>query len=100
MGSIKERGSVVEVREDSLVKAFIPSGENKPNGLQNSLVTSASIKLKDLPDNKLESLMGLESLTKQNGNSSESWNLPAAPSATSVPLLKHKLGSCWKHLVS
>lgn len=72
LGSIKGRGNVVEVREGSLVKAFIPAGDNKPNGLQNSLVKSASNKSKGLPDGnlKVDSLMGLETLSKQQSGPS------------------------------
>ena len=72
LGSIKGRGNVVEVREDSLVKTFIPAGDNKPNGLQNALVKSISNKSNGLPDGhvKLDSLLGLETLTKQNAGTS------------------------------
>nr|KYP62616.1 hypothetical protein KK1_017157 [Cajanus cajan] len=43
LGSIKGRGNIVEVREDSLVKAFMPTGnENKVNGLEASSVKSIS----------------------------------------------------------
>jgi len=59
LGSIKGRGNVVEVREDSLVKAFIPAGDNKPNGLPNSLAKSISNKSNGLPAGhvKLDALM-------------------------------------------
>ncbi|CAK7337638.1 unnamed protein product [Dovyalis caffra] len=72
LGSIKGRGNVVEVREDSLVKAFIPAGDNKPNGLPNSLVKSISNKSNGQPDGhvKLDSLLGLETVTKQNAGTS------------------------------
>ncbi|KAL9378370.1 hypothetical protein Peur_029705 [Populus x canadensis] len=72
LGSIKGRGNVVEVREDSLVKAFIPAGDNKPNGLPNALAKSISNKSNGLPDGhmKLDSLLGLETLTKQNAGTS------------------------------
>jgi hypothetical protein len=72
LGSIKGRGNVVEVREDSLVKAFIPAGDNKPNGLPNALAKSISNKSNGLPDGhmKLDSLLGLETLTKQNTGTS------------------------------
>ncbi|XP_011039199.1 PREDICTED: uncharacterized protein LOC105135830 [Populus euphratica] len=72
LGSIKGRGNVVEVREDSLVKAFIPAGDNKPNGLPNALAKSKSNKSNGLPDGhmKLDSLLGLETLTKQNTGTS------------------------------
>ncbi|XP_061949878.1 uncharacterized protein LOC133673191 [Populus nigra] len=72
LGSIKGRGNIVEVREDSLVKAFIPAGDNKPNGLPNALAKSISNKSNGLPDGhmKLDSLLGLETLTKQNAGTS------------------------------
>uniref|UniRef100_A0A6N2LAX6 Uncharacterized protein n=1 Tax=Salix viminalis TaxID=40686 RepID=A0A6N2LAX6_SALVM len=72
LGSIKGRGNVVEVREDSLVKTFIPAGDNKPNGLPNALAKSISNKSNGLPDGhvKLDSLLGLETLTKQNAGTS------------------------------
>ncbi|XP_068641755.1 uncharacterized protein [Aristolochia californica] len=41
LGAIKGRGNVIEVREDSLVKAF--SGENKANGLQTSLIKANGV---------------------------------------------------------
>ena len=71
LGSIKGRGNVVEVREDSLVKAFIPAGDNKPNGLPNSLAKSISTKSNGLPAGhvKLDALMGLETLAKHAGTS-------------------------------
>lgn len=63
LGSIKGRGNIVEVREDSLVRtpAF---GENKPNALP--MASSISNKSK-VPDgvSKGNSLMGLETLTQQ-----------------------------------
>ncbi|KAK7263111.1 hypothetical protein RJT34_30696 [Clitoria ternatea] len=41
LGSIKGRGNIVEVREDSLVKAFMPRGnESKVNGLEVSSIKS------------------------------------------------------------
>ncbi|XP_068636702.1 uncharacterized protein [Aristolochia californica] len=60
LGAIKGRGNVIEVREDSLVKAF--TGENKANGLQTSI-----IKANGVPDGKLktDSLMGVDTLSKQ-----------------------------------
>ncbi|GAV72477.1 hypothetical protein CFOL_v3_15965 [Cephalotus follicularis] len=72
LGSIKGRGNIVEVREDSLVKAFIPAGGNsKSNGLHASTVKSVSINSQGVPggDSKVESLMGLETLTKQYAGS-------------------------------
>ncbi|KAK9284387.1 hypothetical protein L1049_023558 [Liquidambar formosana] len=68
LGSIKGRGNIVEVREDSLVKALAPSGGDiKANGFQSSLVKSLSNKSKGGPasDSRLDSLMGLETLTNQ-----------------------------------
>ncbi|KAF9678466.1 hypothetical protein SADUNF_Sadunf07G0037900 [Salix dunnii] len=72
LGSIKGRGNVVEVREDSLVKTFIPGGDNKPNGLQNALAKSISNTSNGLPDGhvKLDSLLGMETHTKQNAGTS------------------------------
>ncbi|KAJ6740284.1 AUTOPHAGY PROTEIN 16-LIKE [Salix purpurea] len=72
LGSIKGRGNVVEVREDSLVKTFIPAGDNKLNGLPNVLAKSISNKSNGLPDGhvKLDSLLGLETLSKQNAGTS------------------------------
>ncbi|XP_024179532.1 uncharacterized protein LOC112185508 [Rosa chinensis] len=68
LGSIRGRGNIVEVREDSLVKAFKPAGgDNKPNGLQDSSVTSTSNMSKGVPGGG--SLMGLETLTKQVASS-------------------------------
>ncbi|KAG9450862.1 hypothetical protein H6P81_010827 [Aristolochia fimbriata] len=61
LGAIKGRGNVIEVREDSLVKAF--SGENKANGLQTSLVKANGVMGADL---KPDSLMGVETLSKQS----------------------------------
>ncbi|KAM7252155.1 hypothetical protein ACFE04_024038 [Oxalis oulophora] len=70
LGSIKGRGNIVEVREDSLVKTLMPAGvdNNKPNGaLNTSVVNSAQSKSTEVPNagSKLESLMGLETLSKQ-----------------------------------
>ncbi|KAK2967552.1 hypothetical protein RJ640_030423 [Escallonia rubra] len=63
LGLIKGRGNIVEVREDSLVKALKPeSSDIKANGHQTLLLTSASNKSKGVSDG--ESLMGLETLTK------------------------------------
>lgn len=65
LGSIKGRGNIVPVREDSLV--LPPSGvEGKPTGIQTSVALSNL--LKGVPS-KGESLMGLESLGKQSGGS-------------------------------
>lgn len=68
LGSIKGRGNIVAVREDSLVKVLTPArSDSKPNGIQTSLVKSTSNKSKGVVegDTKAESLMGLETLTKQ-----------------------------------
>ncbi|PQQ18174.1 uncharacterized protein Pyn_35991 [Prunus yedoensis var. nudiflora] len=68
LGSIKGRGNIVEVREDSLVKAFTPTGgSNKPNGPQLSSVKSTSNMSKGVPGG--DSLMGLETLNKQFASS-------------------------------
>ncbi|KAJ7952887.1 Transducin/WD40 repeat-like superfamily protein [Quillaja saponaria] len=67
------RGNIVEVREDSLVKAFSPAGGGiKPNGLDTSIIKSISNQSKEASDSisKGESLMGLESLDKQFSSSS------------------------------
>ncbi|KAM1073612.1 hypothetical protein PS2_018339 [Malus domestica] len=67
LGSIKGRGNIVEVREDSLVKAFISAGgDNKQNGLP--LSKSTSNVSKGVPG--AGSLMGLETLNKQFASSS------------------------------
>ncbi|KAM0970663.1 hypothetical protein ACFX15_018112 [Malus domestica] len=67
LGSIKGRGNIVEVREDSLVKAFISAGgDNKQNGLL--LSKSTSNVSKGVPG--AGSLMGLETLNKQFASSS------------------------------
>lgn len=71
LGLIKGRGNIVEVREDSLVKVLKPEGtETRANGLQTSAVTSTSNKTSGLPvgDSKVESLMGLETLTQSSGS--------------------------------
>ncbi|CAL2273516.1 unnamed protein product [Prunus armeniaca] len=68
LGSIKGRGNIVEVREDSLVKSFTPAGgSNKPNGPQLSSVKSTSNMSKGVPGG--DSLMGLETLNKQFASS-------------------------------
>lgn len=68
LGSIRGRGNIVEVREGSLVKAFKSAGgDNKPNGVQESSVKSASDVSKGVPGGG--SLMGLETLTKQVASS-------------------------------
>lgn len=69
LGLIKGRGSVVEVREDSLVKAFkAESGEDKVNGPQKSIVASTANQSKGLPEGEM--LMGLENLGKKVTSSS------------------------------
>jgi hypothetical protein len=68
LGSIKGRGNIVEVRENSLVKAFTPAGaDKKPNGLQMPSVKYISNKSNGVPDgnSRDDSLMGLETLGKQ-----------------------------------
>lgn len=70
LGSIKGRGNIVEVREDSLVKAFSPAGaDNKPNGLP--IASSITNKSKAVADggSKGDSLMGLETLMKESSGS-------------------------------
>ncbi|KAK4792051.1 hypothetical protein SAY86_022486 [Trapa natans] len=63
LGSIKGRGNIVPVREDSLV--LPPSGvDGKPTRSQISMATS---NLSRGVPSKSESLMGLESLGKQSG---------------------------------
>ncbi|KAH9663477.1 WD REPEATS REGION domain-containing protein [Citrus sinensis] len=72
LGSIKGRGTIVEVTEKSLVKDFIPAGaDNKPNGVHSSSVKSTYNKSKGASDvdSKVGSLMGLETLTIQNTSS-------------------------------
>jgi len=72
LGAIKGRGNIVEVRDDSLVKAFTPTGgDKKPNGLQMSSVKNMPNKSNGVPDgnSKGDSLMGLESLGKQFASS-------------------------------
>nr|GMC59566.1 Actin cytoskeleton-regulatory complex protein [Ipomoea batatas] len=68
LGLIKGRGNVVEVREDSLVKAFKADGaDTKATGLQSSTVALTSNQSKGVPGSEPMggNLMGLESLTKQ-----------------------------------
>ncbi|EOX91354.1 Transducin/WD40 repeat-like superfamily protein isoform 2 [Theobroma cacao] len=71
LGSIKGRGNIIEVREDSLVKAFIPAaGDNKPNGVHTSMIKSID-KSKGVlgGESRVDSLMGLETLTKPSDSS-------------------------------
>lgn len=72
LGSVKGRGSIVEVREDSLVKAFTPAGGSvdKSTGLQTPLAKSISNKSKASSDGEpKDNLMGLETLMKQSSSS-------------------------------
>lgn len=74
LGSIKGRGNIVEVREDSLVKAFTPAGSDiKPGGPEASSVKSISTSSKGLLDgnSKGSSLMGLENLKLANTSADE-----------------------------
>lgn len=67
LGTIKGRGNVVEVREDSLVKAFTAAGaDNKVNGFPTSVVQPVPVGAKGVGDTngKDLSLMGLNTLTK------------------------------------
>ncbi|CAN4082874.1 unnamed protein product [Withania somnifera] len=69
LGLIKGRGNIVEVREDSLVRAFkAENGEDKANGPQKSIVASAANQVKGLPEGEM--LMRLESLGKNVSSSS------------------------------
>uniref|UniRef100_A0A803ML68 Transducin/WD40 repeat-like superfamily protein n=1 Tax=Chenopodium quinoa TaxID=63459 RepID=A0A803ML68_CHEQI len=69
LGCIKGRGNVVEVREDSLVKAITSAAsDGKPNGIS-TLADSISSKGATAADSKGASLMGLETLTKQSSGS-------------------------------
>lgn len=72
LGLVKGRGNVVEVREDSLVKAIKTDGGIKANGLQAALAASVSDKPKVPLDgeSKAGSLMGLETLSQQFAGSS------------------------------
>ncbi|XP_054823502.1 uncharacterized protein LOC129321674 [Prosopis cineraria] len=74
LGSIKGRGNIVEVREDSLAKVFPPSGsDNKPTGPEVSSVKPIPIQSKGLLDgnSKGNLLMGLENLKLVNSSSDE-----------------------------
>ncbi|KAL0377737.1 UNVERIFIED_CONTAM: hypothetical protein Sradi_3079200, partial [Sesamum radiatum] len=64
LGLIKGRGNVVEVREDSLVKAINAEGGIKANGIQTNTVTPMTTKPKAPPDGE-PNLMGLETLSGQ-----------------------------------
>ncbi|XP_075514915.1 uncharacterized protein LOC142549708 isoform X2 [Primulina tabacum] len=63
---IKGRGNVVEVREDSLAKAF-KAGGIKTNGLQQLLASPTSNNPKEAPEG--DSLMGLETLSQKPAGS-------------------------------
>lgn len=66
LGCIKGRGNIVEVREDSLVKAITSAGgDDKPMGIPTSFADSISSKGATAADTKGASLMGLETLIKQ-----------------------------------
>ncbi|KAL2240324.1 UNVERIFIED_CONTAM: hypothetical protein Sindi_0673600 [Sesamum indicum] len=64
LGLIKGRGNVVEVREDSLVKAINAEGGIKANGIQTNTATPMPTKPKGPPDGE-PNLMGLETLSGQ-----------------------------------
>ncbi|KAH6825477.1 Transducin/WD40 repeat-like superfamily protein [Perilla frutescens var. hirtella] len=72
LGLVKGRGSVVEVKETSLVKAIKADGGIKANGLEAALATSIPDKPKVSLDgeSKTGSLMGLETLSQQFAGSS------------------------------
>ncbi|CAJ1929723.1 unnamed protein product [Sphenostylis stenocarpa] len=77
LGSIKGKGNVVELREDSLVKAFIPpSNDFKANGLEVS--SRKPISNQAVGNSKGASLMGLQSINKQNVSSSTDEQTKAA----------------------
>ncbi|KAJ1415223.1 hypothetical protein SESBI_18175 [Sesbania bispinosa] len=79
LGLIKGRGNIVEVKEDSLVKAFIPTGNDiKANGLEIPSVKSISSQSKGVDNSQGDSLMGLESLNKQLASSSADEQAKAA----------------------
>ncbi|KAL0350635.1 UNVERIFIED_CONTAM: hypothetical protein Sradi_4212700 [Sesamum radiatum] len=64
LGLIKGRGNVVEVREDSLVKAINAEGGIKANGIQTNTAAPMTTKPKGPPDSE-PNLMGLETLSGQ-----------------------------------
>jgi len=69
LGSIKGRGNVVEVREDTLVKDFIPAcNDFKANGLEVSSLKPTSNQ--GIGNAKGVPLMGQERLTQRRANSS------------------------------
>ncbi|KAJ4955041.1 hypothetical protein NE237_011824 [Protea cynaroides] len=68
LGAIKGRGNVIEVREDSLVKAFTSTvGDSKAAGFQASVVQPKGVAGGDF---KGEALSGLETLTKKSTGAS------------------------------
>ncbi|GAA0146052.1 hypothetical protein LIER_06094 [Lithospermum erythrorhizon] len=71
LGIIKGRGNIVEVREDSLVRTLkSESSDAKANGSLSSVVASSSNKFVGGSEGeKLQSLMGLETLSKQTAGS-------------------------------
>ncbi|MCH87743.1 vascular protein, partial [Trifolium medium] len=79
LGSIKGRGNVVEVKEDSLVKAFtIAASDVKANAFEVSPVKSIPNQLEGNDKTHGDSLMGLESLNKQLASSSADKQAKAA----------------------
>ncbi|KAF8410020.1 hypothetical protein HHK36_002540 [Tetracentron sinense] len=69
LGAIRGRGNVIEVREDSLVRTFTATGGDiNANGLQASVIKPISNKPKGMSfgDSKGDSIMGLETLTRQS----------------------------------
>ncbi|PNY03881.1 vascular protein [Trifolium pratense] len=79
LGSIKGRGNVVEVKEDSLVKAFtIAASDVKPNAFEVSPVKSIPNRLEGNDKTHGDSLMGLENLNKQLASSSADKQAKAA----------------------
>ncbi|XP_077212659.1 transducin/WD40 repeat-like superfamily protein [Tasmannia lanceolata] len=68
LGAIKGRGNVIEVREDSLVKAFTAAnGEHKVNSLQTSLAKPVSNKTNGVAggDSRGNSPMGMDTISRQ-----------------------------------
>ncbi|KAK9162953.1 hypothetical protein Syun_003855 [Stephania yunnanensis] len=64
LGAIKGRGNVIEVREDSLVKAFKAGGADKKANVVQASVSNLPARA-TTGDSKIDSLMGLDTLTKQ-----------------------------------
>ncbi|RDX86867.1 hypothetical protein CR513_31746 [Mucuna pruriens] len=74
LGSIKGRGNIVEVREDSLVKAFIPADNDiKANGLSVKPISNQQV-----GNSQGGLLMGLGNLNKQLASSSTDEQAKAA----------------------